>query len=341
MSFLNWPRFRFWHTKLGNVHHPYNRPVIRAQTVELDAEYRLLREEAGQLSRPDRRILELRGAESGEFLEGQLTNAIESLQAGDGCYAALLDRKGKIRADMRVLVIAEDLIWLDTAADTSDEVERHLQMYKVGRDVEIEPRPELGMLALIGPRSSELLGGLPFGPEHTNRLTPVGGHQLRVLATDRGADLIGPEDALAAAARELAAAGAEAVSEAAAEILRVETGRPTFGLDMGNETMPQEAGINARAVSFEKGCYIGQETVARLHYRGKPNRHLRRLLSSEPLERGAPVITEEKQVGEVGTAVISPSRGPLALAILRREAEPGAAVTVGAGIAAKVEAIEA
>jgi folate-binding protein YgfZ len=93
-------------------------------------------------------------------------------------------------------------------------------------------------------------------------------------------------------------------------------------------TMPQEAGINDRAVSFSKGCYIGQETVARLHYKGKPNRHLRLLSSEHPLRAGAAVSAGEREVGTIGTAVLSPARGPLALAILRREAEPGSEVAV-------------
>jgi folate-binding Fe-S cluster repair protein YgfZ len=103
--------------------------------------------------------------------------------------------------------------------------------------------------------------------------------------------------------------------------------------------MPQEAAINDRAVRFTSGCYIGQETGARLHYKGKPNRHLRRLRSAEPLAAGDPVVAGEREVGTIGTAVISPAEGPLALAILRREAEDGATVTVGDGTEATVEAI--
>ena len=116
----------------------------------------------------------------------------------------------------------------------------------------------------------------------------------------------------------------------------METGRPRFGHEMTTATMPQEAGINDRAVSFTKGCYIGQETVARLHYRGKPNRHLRGLRLSAPAAEGDPVRLGERELGTIGTAVISPARGPIALAILRREAEPGTAVEVGAGTAAEV-----
>ena len=95
--------------------------------------------------------------------------------------------------------------------------------------------------------------------------------------------------------------------------------------------IPQEAGLNERAVSFTKGCYVGQETVARLHYRGKPNRHLRGLRLSAPAARGDELRLGERVVGRVGTAVVSPRHGPIALALVRREAEPGATVSVGDG----------
>ena len=98
---------------------------------------------------------------------------------------------------------------------------------------------------------------------------------------------------------------------------------------MTSATIPQEAGIDGRAVSFTKGCYIGQETVARLHYRGKPNRHLRGLRLEAPVSDGDEVALEAREVGRIGTAVISPAHGPIALAVIRREAEPGALVEVG------------
>jgi folate-binding protein YgfZ len=97
---------------------------------------------------------------------------------------------------------------------------------------------------------------------------------------------------------------------------------------MDAETMPQEAGINERAVSFTKGCYVGQETVARLHYRGKPNRHLRGLKLAEAAERGAEILLGERVVGRLGSTTVSPRLGPIALALVRREAEPGSTVTV-------------
>jgi tRNA-modifying protein YgfZ len=314
--------------------------VTPAQTVELDAQYRLLREEAGLVARPGRTWIEVAGADGAEFLQGQLTNEIETLAVGEGCYAALLDRKGKMRSDMRVLRLADDLIAIEVPAACAEEVSRHLDTYRIGREVEIRARDDLTVLSVIGPRAVEVLGGIPFGAEHAHRVKRIAEHDVRLVATDGGADLVGTSAALHAIGEQLAARGAETATEAATEILRVESGRPAFGAEMGNETIPQEAGINERAVSFDKGCYIGQETVARLHFKGKPNRHLRRLSATEPMPPGAPVVRGEKQVGAIGTAVISPSRGPLALAILRREAEPGDEVQVGT-VSARVEEVGA
>jgi folate-binding protein YgfZ len=127
------------------------------------------------------------------------------------------------------------------------------------------------------------------------------------------------------------------VSEDAAEIVRVERGRPRYGIDLDDGVIPQEAGLNERAVSFTKGCYMGQETVARLFYRGKPNRHLRGLRLSDPAATGDVLRLGEKEVGRVGTAVVSPAHGPIALAIVRREATPGDTVAVGgSGVTAEV-----
>jgi tRNA-modifying protein YgfZ len=150
------------------------------------------------------------------------------------------------------------------------------------------------------------------------------------VATDLGVDVIGDPGL------EL---DFEPAAEEAAECLRIESGRPRLGLDMDAETMPQEAGINERAVSFSKGCYVGQETVARLHYRGKPNRHLRGLRLSDPAQRGTEIVVREKEklVGRLGSVCVSPRLGPIALALVRREAGPGDTVAVGGTEAEVVE----
>jgi folate-binding protein YgfZ len=111
----------------------------------------------------------------------------------------------------------------------------------------------------------------------------------------------------------------------------VESGRPRYGVDLDDSVIPQEAGLNERAVSFTKGCYVGQETVARLFYRGKPNRHLRGLRLSAPADTGAPLRLGEREVGRLGSSVVSPALGPIGLAIVRRQAGPGDRLAVGDG----------
>jgi folate-binding protein YgfZ len=319
----------------------YNRPM-ELETLGLDAQYRTLREGAGLLERPDRSRIAVTGAEGAEFLQGQLSNDIEALAAGEGCYAVLLDRKGKIRADMRVLRLAADHLLIETESASGALVLAHLEMYKIGRDAHVrETSSEHSLLSLIGPRSEEIIGGVPLRPEHAHREIPLAGITCRAVGTDLGVDLLVPSGSAEVVRDALAEAGAEPIGVEAAEIARVEAGRPRVGFEIGPQTMPQEAGINERAVSFTKGCYIGQETVARLHYKGKPNRHLRLLAPERPVSVGDPVTVDGREVGTVGTAVLSPARGPLALAILRREAEPGNDVVVGEGVHAVVEEIAA
>ena len=199
-----------------------------------------------------------------------------------------------------------------------------------------------GLLSLIGPRAEEIatktFGVDPasgLGPgnflerEHCHVLVRWDQTPIRLIRTDVGIDALLDSAAAPAACSAIEASGAMPVSEAAAEILRVEHGRPRYGIDLDESTIPQEAGLNERAVSFTKGCYVGQETVARLHYRGKPNRHLRGLRLSEPVETGAELQLGERTVGHVASAVVSPTFGPIALALVRREAEPGATIAVG------------
>ena len=295
-------------------------------TVEIDAQYRQLREECGLVERPERGLLIVSGAEAADYLQGQLTNDVEAIEPGRWIYAALLDRKGHMQADMRVLRPGEGPeLWLDLEPEGLADAGRHLQMYKIGREVEVvDASNGHTLLSLIGPRATEFARS-------------ADGASLR---TDAGVDLIVPIGERDRVRDALLAAGAVEVSPEAAEIVRIEAGRPRFGAEMGTETMPAEAGIVERAVSFTKGCYIGQETVARLHYKGKPNRHLRGLRLSAPAPAGAALRLGEKEVGTLGSAAISPALGPIGLAILRREAEPGATVAVGEdGVTAEVVAL--
>jgi folate-binding protein YgfZ len=286
-------------------------------------DYELLTERAG-LVRRARAVLQLEGSEAAEFLQGQVTNDIEALTPGSGCYAALLNHKGKLRADMRVLRLAEDRLVVDSEKAAGPVLQHNFTTYSLGRDVRSRDlTAEREVLSIIGPGARDLLDPPPPEEEHAST---EGAHGLQV-ATDLGIDLI-----VEAASVDgvIEALGVPVVDEAAAECLRIERGRPRLGLDMDDTTIPQEADLNDRAVSFTKGCYVGQETVARLFYKGKPNRHLRGLRLSEPAERGDPIERDGKQLGTIGSTCVSPAFGPIALALVRREASPGDEVLVGA-----------
>jgi tRNA-modifying protein YgfZ len=289
------------------------------------SDYELVTESAGMVDRSDRAKFLVRGSEAADFLQGQVSNDVEALAPGEGCYATVLNHKGKLRTDLRILR-GEDWFWLDTEPIGHAVLEHMLRTYSLGRDVQYEDvTGSRALYSLVGPAARERLDVAP--PEAENSF--VSGEHGIYVTTLLGVDVI---------AEPRTALDVEPVAEEAAECVRIEAGRPRLGYDMGAETMPQEAGINERAVSFTKGCYVGQETVARLHYRGKPNRHLRGLRLSEPAQRGAEIVLGEKVVGRLGSTCVSPRLGPIALAVMRREAEPGGTVDVG-GVPAEVVAL--
>jgi folate-binding protein YgfZ len=303
---------------------------MTAVRVPLD-EYRLLREGCGLLDRSERGKLGLTGGQAKEFLNGQVTNDVEALVPGAGCYAAFLTNKGKMLGDLRALDIGSEL-FLDTERGSLQELFNLIRRSLIGWDAELHKRTlERGLLSLIGPEARAVVGQIDLPDvEHANVAVTIGGVETVAIATDVGIDLLCDAADTGPLATALAEAGAPAVGEDAAEVLRVEHGRPRYGIDLDDSVIPQEAGLNERAVSFTKGCYVGQETVARLHYRGKPNRHLRGLSLSEPVETGTELRLGERVVGTIGSSVLSPGLGPIALALVRREAEPGAAVRAGA-----------
>ena len=212
-----------------------------------------------------------------------------------------------MQADMRVLRLAADEIWIDTEPEALEVARRHLQTYKIGREVEVDDAgAERAILSLIGPATVAVAGApspAPYGSEEAT----VSGVDCLAVGTEDGIDLIVAAAEAGRLRDGLLAAGAAEVDPEAAEILRIESGRPRFGAEMGTETMPAEAGIVEAAVSFTKGCYIGQEPVARLHHRGRPNRHLRGLRLSAPREPGDALRLGEKEVGGVGSFCVSPA----------------------------------
>src|SRR5919199_792736 len=253
-----------------------------------DSAYRALTAGAGLVDRSAFGKLALTGDQAAEMLNGQVSNDVEALAPGTGCYAALLTNKGKMLGDLRVLATGDELL-LITERSALQALFDQLRRGMIGWRAELHKRTlQQGLLSVIGPRARE-------------------------------------------------AAGAAAVDEAAAELVRVESGRPRYGIDLDDTTIPQEAGLNDRAVSFTKGCYVGQETVARLHWRGKPNRHLRGLRLSAPAPAGTPLRLGEREVGRLGSVALSPVHGPIALAIVRREASVGDSLAVGdGGVSAQV-----
>jgi tRNA-modifying protein YgfZ len=308
------------------------------------SEHQVLLSGCGLLDRSERGKLALTGAGAVEFLNGQVTNELATLGPGEGCYAAFLTHKGKMLGDLRILVTGgtpdgrPSELLLDTERVSLQALFDMIRRYKVGFQAELHKRTvEQGLLSLMGPQAARVAGAERLAEaEHANAEVEVDAIAALAVRTDVGVDLIcdaAHTDALSAA---LVDRGAVAVSEDAAECLRIEHGRPRFGIDMDETVIPQEAGLNERAVNFTKGCYVGQETVARLHYRGKPNRHLRGLRLSEPASPGEELLLGERSVGRLASTTVSPRFGPIALALVRREAEPGAEVSVGGHASAEV-----
>jgi len=312
--------------------------VGMAVTDSLAADLEQLTAGCGLLDRSERGKLALTGGQAAEFLNGLVSNEVEELTDGSGCYAAVLTPKGKMLGDLRILDAGGELL-LDTERSALQEVFNVLWRGRIGHDVEIHKRTlERGLLSLEGPRARAMAGAeaLPEA-EHSHAAVDVDGIPARAIVTATGVDLLCEADRTADLRSAVLARGAAEVSEEAAEARRVELGRPRFGIDLDDTVIPQEAGLNDRAVSFTKGCYVGQETVARLFYKGKPNRHLRGLRLSAPAQTGDALRLGDREVGKLGTVAVSPRLGPVALALVRREAEPGAQVAVGdAGATAEV-----
>lgn len=297
----------------------------------------------GLVDRSERGKLALSGPDAKEFLTGQVTNDILALEPGHGCAAALLSHKGKMLADVRVLDAGDELL-LDTERAALQELFNRVRLGLIGFDAALHKRTlQRGLLSLIGPGARSAAGADAAGlgaAEHDHTPAQVAGLPVRLVATDAGVDVICAAEQTAAVAAALVAQGAVPVDEADADVVRVERGRPRYGVDLDDSVIPQEAGLNDRYVSFTKGCYVGQETVARLHYKGKPNRHLRGLKLSGPVPAGAPLHLGDRDVGTLTTSVVSPRLGPIGLALVRREAEPGATVAVGdGGVCAEVVAL--
>ncbi len=277
-------------------------------------------------------------------LGGLVTNDVLALKPGEGQRAAALTAKGRVIALCRVFDRGADLL-VDCDAAAADGFVAMIRKYvnpRLARYTVVTDATDC--LGVHGPLAAgsivHALGAdaaqrdaLEALPPHGNISIGDGEDAVTVARADDlavpGFDLFGSRARIGDIRAALVAQGLRTLSAEEARVLRVERGLPEWGAEMDAETIPQEALLDEfGAISFSKGCYTGQEVVARIHFRGHVNRHLRWIVSGAPLRAGMRVLDATgADVGEVRAAVISETRGPIAIAMVRREVEPGAAVT--------------
>jgi folate-binding protein YgfZ len=303
--------------------------------------YTAAREGAVVLDRRNRGRIVLTGADRLSYLQGLLTNDVAALSAGAGCYAALLTAQGRMISDMRVLELG-DRVLLDLPHDATAQVASHLSTFIFSEDAAAEDvSASLAHVTILGPAAAAAAGVEPLVP-YASRRTIIGGVEAIAAGNDDfgvpGIDLFLPSGDLAAILGTLEAAGVSAVDDDVGETLRIEAGRPVFGVDMTNETIPLEAGIEDRAISLTKGCYVGQEVIIRVLHRGH-GRVARKLVgltfaADGHLPAGGDRLhAGDRQIGHVTSATWSPALGrPIALGYVHRDfAEAGTVVESGEG----------
>jgi len=310
-------------------------------------EYRRLRSAAVVVDRSHRGRMRFFGEKSGEALTGLVTTDVLGIEAGHGGYGAALSAKGRIIADLRILAGTGGGSYLiDTPAKAWPGFLAMVKKY-------VNPRVSgyrddshaIRDLGIFGPRSREIVEALTgAGNDALSALEPyhhldvvVDGQPVTVLRSPdlggiEGYELFAPFELFDSLWRRAIDAGASPAGLAAWEVARVEAGRPEWGIDIDDTTIPQEANfddLGGGAISYTKGCYIGQEVVARVHFRGHVNRHMRGLRSGndDPPPTGAQLIDDGgNHVGDVRSSVVSPRLGGLAIGMVRREVAPGAAL---------------
>jgi tRNA-modifying protein YgfZ len=282
------------------------------------------------------------GADRRTYLHAMLTNDILALAPGSGCYAAYLTPQGRMIADMNVLELG-DLVLLDLDPAVTAAVLQKLDQFIFSEDVKLGDLSEaFAKLTVVGPRSARVVadvvsgqgqsgfgdGDLAAWPEFRNARASFRGQMALVAASwdagQVGFDLYVERPYLAELAGAVAAAGAVPADSADWEVLRVEAGRPAFGRDMDGDTIPLEAGIEGRAISFAKGCYPGQEVVIRILHRGQ-GRVARKIVGlrvkGDTVPAGGDLLrADDRDAGRVTSAVWSPhAGGPIALAMVHRD----------------------
>jgi folate-binding protein YgfZ len=320
--------------------------------------YEIAHQQAGLVDRSSRGTVQVTGADRTSFLQGLLTNDMTSLPRNRGCYAAWLTPQGRMITDMRVLLLDERIL-LDVRAVDASTIARRLEQLVFSEDVQVHDlTKELTQMRVVGPRSPRALT-VALGTLNSQPL-PVTAEELEPWPEYQGATILvddtpvlivrdnelgvmgfdiytfGPRQ-LATAARiktSLEQQGVVAIDHQTTETLRIEAGRPLFGVDMDEDTIPLEAGIEDRALSFSKGCYVGQEVIVRVTSRGQ-GRVVRKLvglrLEGPVPSYGDPLFGKGRDIGRITSATYSPGlSAPIALGYVHRDfVEPGTSVTVG------------
>lgn len=342
-----------YHQSQGAVLGDYHGAVVPARFSDHVAEHRAVRQAAGLFDFSFRALIEVRGKDRVRFLHAMVTNDVKSLDSGQGTYAALLDAQGHIQADFR-LYAEQDRILLDTDADLRDKVINTLQRYVIIDQVELRPLDRFPV-AFQGPRARPLLEKtlhieLPALNEFDHFNTNYAGFPAWVVrAGSTGEDgyevWVKPSGLLAiwgaacgqAPTYDMLPCGTEAL-----ETLRIEAGIPRYGSELVEDTLLLEAEL-LNAVSFTKGCYLGQEIVERSRSRGHVNWKMVGLIvhAPSPPKPGEKLSAHGKEVGEVTSACVSPTLGKtIALAYVRREvAEPGTTLKLTAGTTVEVTSL--
>jgi hypothetical protein len=255
-----------------------------------------------------RDLVVVSGPDATSFLQSLVSQDVEAMAVGESGLSLLLAPQGKLLFDFRTTRRTADEWWLDLEAGAGEALAAALGRYRIRIEAEIEARP----VAAVAVRG---IDQLPAPATNDVLVAPV------LRGSWRGADVLGPAAAVEATVAPL---GLRAVDAAAFDAARIAAGVPRLGADVDERTIPQEAALERDAVSFTKGCFVGQELVCRIDARGHVNRVLRRIEASDSVAAGAVVERGGKEVGAVTSAA-----GRFALAMVRREVEPGAEVSVG------------
>lgn len=333
----------FGHTDSAVLGELAGRPVaLRFGAVEI--EYGALRNGAMLVDRSHRARMSFHGSVRAETLTGLVTNDVGTLAAGHGQYAAALTPRGKIIADVRIFARESELLvdvppraaagWIAMVRKyINPRTTRYVERTETLADIGIFGHRARSIVAALCGLDAELLASL--APYAHVAAASEGSELLVARIPDiavEGYEMFAPPDGVSRVWQRAADLGATPAGLDAWEIARIEAGRPEWGIDIDDATIPQEANLDElHAISYTKGCYTGQETVARVHFRGHVNRHLRGLTysGSEPLPRGAQLFDGENRVmGDVRSSVVSPRLGGIAMAMVRREVAPGTLLRV-------------